>query len=175
MGSMDGIRAACERTTSALTARPALGQQTFVTRVLVRDGLTCDIEEGPWHLTADLPRQLGGQAAGPTPGTFGRAALGSCLAMCYVMWAAMLGVPLTNVAVEVHADADTRGLLGFEEVPAGYTDVRYVVSLTSPAPTEDIIRILDTAEGHSPYMDVFRRPHAPRRIVHITTTEEETP
>ena len=105
MGSMDGIRAACERTASALTARPAIGQKTFVTRVLVHDGLTCDIEEGPWHLTADLPRQLGGQAAGPTPGTFGRAALGSCLAICYVMWAARLGVPLTNVAVEVHADA----------------------------------------------------------------------
>ena len=116
MGSMDGIRAACERTASALTARPAIGQKTFVTRVLVHDGLTCDIEEGPWHLTADLPRQLGGQAAGPTPGTFGRAALGSCLAICYVMWAARLGVPLTNVAVEVHADADTRGLLGIEEV-----------------------------------------------------------
>jgi len=91
------------------------------------------------------------------------------------MWAARLGVPLTNVAVEVHADADTRGLLGIEEVPAGYTDVRYVVSLTSPAPTEDIIRVLDTAEVHSPYMDVFRRPHELRRIVRIAAPEEETP
>ena len=40
MDSMDGIRAACERTASALTARPARGQQTFVTRVRVHDGLT---------------------------------------------------------------------------------------------------------------------------------------
>ena len=175
MGSMDGIRAACERTASALTARPALGQKTFVTRVRVHDGLTCDIEEGPWHLTADFPRQLGGQAAGPTPGTFGRAALGSCLAICYVMWAARLGVPLTNVAVEVHADADTRGLLGIAEIPAGYSDVRYVVSLTSPAPTEDIMHVLEMAEGHSPYLDVFRRPQAVRRIVRIVTPEEETP
>jgi uncharacterized OsmC-like protein len=173
---MDGIiRAACERTASALTARPAVGQKTFVTRVRVRDGLTCTIEEDSWHLTADLPRQLGGQAAGPTPGTFGRAALGSCLAICYVLWAARLGVPLTNVAVEVHADADTRGLLGIGEVPAGYTDIRYVVSLTSPAPTEDIMRVLDTAEVHSPYLDVFKRPHALRRSVHIATPEEETP
>jgi hypothetical protein len=35
MGSMDGIRAACERTASALTARPARGQKTFVTKVQV--------------------------------------------------------------------------------------------------------------------------------------------
>ena len=39
MDSMDSIRAACERTASALAARPALGQQTFVTRVRVHDGL----------------------------------------------------------------------------------------------------------------------------------------
>jgi uncharacterized OsmC-like protein len=175
MGSMDDIRAACERTASTLSARPAIGQHTFVTRVRVHDGLTCDIEEGPWHLTADLPHQLGGHAAGPTPGMFGRAALGSCLAICYVMWAARLGVPLTSVAVEVHADTDTRGLLGIAEVPAGYTDIRYVVSLTSPAPPADIIRVLDTAEGHSPYMDVFKCPHALRRIVHIATPAEETP
>ena len=58
MGTMDDIRTACERTASTLTARPAIGQHTFVTRVQVHDGLTCDIEEGPWHLTADLPRQL---------------------------------------------------------------------------------------------------------------------
>ena len=175
MGSMDDIRAACQRTASALTARPAIGQKTLVTRVRVQDGLTCDIEEGSWHLTADLPRQLGGQAAGPTPGTFGRAALGSCLAICYVMWAARLGVPLTNVAVEVHADTDTRGLLGIAEIPAGYSDIRYVVSITSSAPPEDIIRVLDTAEGHSPYIDVFRRPHELRRIVRIATPAQETP
>ena len=52
MGSINGIRAACERTASALTARPAIGQKTFVTRVLVHDGLTCDIEEGPWQKTS---------------------------------------------------------------------------------------------------------------------------
>jgi hypothetical protein len=91
------------------------------------------------------------------------------------MWAARLGVPLTNVAVEVHADTDTRGLLGIAEVPAGYSDIRYVVSITSPAPPEDIIRVLDTAEGHSPYIDVFRRPHELRRIVRIATPVQETP
>jgi len=175
MDSADSIRLACERTASALTARPGIGQKTFVTKVRVHDGLTCAIEEGPWHLTADLPRQLGGQAAGPTPGTFGRAALGSCLAMGYVLWAAKLGVPLADVAVEVHADADTRGLLGIDGVPAGYASVRYVVSVTSAAPREAIMRVLDTAEAHSPYVDVFRCPHELQRTVRIITPEEEMP
>jgi hypothetical protein len=88
------------------------------------------------------------------------------------MWGARLGVPLADVVVEVHADADTRGLLGLDDVTPGYTDVRYIVSVTSPAPTEDILRVLDIAEAHSPYMDVFSRPHTLRRMVRITTTEE---
>jgi uncharacterized OsmC-like protein len=172
MGSIDSIRVAFERNAKACTARPGKGQKTFVTQVRVQDGLTCVIEEGPWRLTADLPQALGGNAAGPAPGTFGRAALGSCLAICYVMWGARLGVPLADVAVEVRADADTRGLLGLDDVPPGYTDVQYIVSVTSPAPTEDILHVLDMAEAHSPYMDVFSRPHTLRRLVRIATTEE---
>ena len=113
-----------------------------------------------------------GNEAGPTPGTLGRAALGSCVAMSYVLWAAKLGVAVTGLEVEVQADADARGMYGVDEMPAGYTEVRYLVSLVSPAPHEDIIRLLDTAEAHSPYVDVFRRPQALRRIVHISRGEE---
>jgi uncharacterized OsmC-like protein len=166
------IQAAFERNVQVLTMRPALGQKTHVTRVSVRNGLTCDIQDGPWTLTADLTTGCGGNAAGPTPGTLGRAALGSCLAISYTMWAARLGIPLAQVAVEVHADADARGLYGMDHVPAGYTEVRYVVSLTSPAPHADIIRLLDTAEAHSPYLDVFRRAQTVQRSVCINATEE---
>jgi uncharacterized OsmC-like protein len=166
------IRAAFERNATTVSLRPAVGQKTYITTVRVRHGLTCEIEEGPWRLTADLTATCGGNEAGPTPGTFGRAALGSCLAISYMMWAARLGIPLAHVAVEVHADADARGLYGVENVPAGYTNVRYIVSLTSPAPQEDILRVLDTAEAHSPYMDVFRRAQTLQRIVRLHSTEE---
>lgn len=166
------IRAAFERNAKTVSLRPAVGQKTYSTTVRVRHGLTCEIEEGPWRLTADLTATCGGHEAGPTPGTFGRAALGSCLAISYIMWAARLGIPLAHVAVEVHADADARGLYGVDGVPAGYTKVRYVVSLTSPAPQEDILRVLDTAEAHSPYMDVFRREQTLQRIVRLHGAEE---
>jgi uncharacterized OsmC-like protein len=159
------IRAAFERNVNTLSQRPAVGQKTYITTVRVRHGLTCDIEEGPWRLTADLTATCGGNEAGPTPGTLGRAALGSCLVISYMMWAAWLGIPLAQVAVEVHADADARGLYGVDNAPAGYTNVRYVVSLTSPAPKDDLLRVLDTAEAHSPYMDVFRREQRLQRIV----------
>jgi uncharacterized OsmC-like protein len=166
------IRAAFERNVNALSLRPAVGQKTYSTTVRVRNGLTCEIEDGPWTLTADLTANCGGNEAGPTPGTLGRAALGSCLAISYMLWAARLGIPLAHVAVEVHANADARGLYGVDDVPAGYTEVRYVVSLTSSAPKDDILRVLDTAEAHSPYMDVFRREQALQRTVRFDVGAE---
>ena len=172
MTDMEHIKTAFERNVQTLTLRPSIGQKTYVTKVRVHNGLTCEIEDGPWRLTADLAQKCGGNEAGPTPGTFGRAALGSCLAMSYVMWAAKLGVALSRIEIDVQADADARGMYGVDEVPAGYTAVRYIVSLASPAPHEDIMRLLDTAEAHSPYLDVFRRQQALRRIVHISRGEE---
>jgi hypothetical protein len=58
------LRSAFERNARIVTTRPAVAQKTYVTRVHIRDGLTCDIEEGPWTLTADLGTIAGGNAAG---------------------------------------------------------------------------------------------------------------
>jgi uncharacterized OsmC-like protein len=98
----------------------------------------------------------------------GRGALGSCLALGYAMWAARLGVRLDSLSVEVEADYDSRGELGIsDEVPPGYTQVRYTVSVTSDAPEADVRRVLDTADRYSPYRDVFMRANDVRREVTI--------
>lgn len=146
-----------ERTARALEKRPSLGRATATTTARITDGLRCEIEEGPWRLTADMPPQAGGTAAGPTPGVFGRAALGSCLAIGYVLYASKAGLPLSGVEVEVEADFDDGALFGVADAPPGYLDVRYAVTVFSDAPEVDILRVLDEADAHSPYRDVFGR------------------
>ena len=47
--------------------------------------------------------------------------------------------------------------------------MRYTVTVTSPAPEEDVLRVLDTADRHSPYRDVFARAHDVRRQVRIAS------
>jgi len=80
------------------------------------------------------------------------------------MWAARLGVRLDSLEVEIEADYDNRGELGVStEVPPGYTQVRYIVSVASPAPEADVARLLDTADTFSPYRDVYARAHDVRR------------
>lgn len=170
MESRERIRTSFQRNSRALRLRPSIGRGTAVTRVRLEDGLRCVIEEGDWRLVADLSPTSGGGDAGPNPGILGRGALGSCLAMSYVIWGAVLDVPIAGVEVEVQADYDAGGHYGVAEVPAGYSQVRYVVTIESDAPEEDILRMLEIADERNSYRDVFRRPVELRREVRILAT-----
>jgi uncharacterized OsmC-like protein len=149
-------------------AHPSDGQGTAVTRTVIRSGVTCDIEDGRWRLVADEMPGDGGAGLGPDPGVFGRAALGSCLAMGYVMWGAYLGVPVEDVEVVIEADYDARGMLGLDDsVPAGWVDLRYRVLITSPAPEERVREMVEHADRYSSILDFYRRPHDIRRELEV--------
>jgi uncharacterized OsmC-like protein len=168
----DTIRDAIERNARVVAARPAAGQGTAVTRVRLRPGLACDVEDGPFRFTVGMSEKYGGTDAGPNPGVFGRGAVGSCLAIGYAMWASRLGVPVDALEVEVQADYDVRGELAVEDgVPPGYLAMRYVVSVTSPASEADVLRLLDTADRYSSWRDDMVRAVALRREVRFTAAE----
>lgn len=105
-----------------------------------------------------MPESMGGDGSAPTPGVLGRAALGSCLAIGYMMRAAILDVEITSLRIEVEADFDNRGslILG-ADAPPGYTDIRIHVDVESPAPEHRIRQVLDEGDQLSPYLDVFSR------------------
>jgi uncharacterized OsmC-like protein len=166
------IRTILERKVKAVTLRPSVGQNTARTTVRLKPGLECEVTEGPWSLTVAMSEKSGGTGAGPNPGIIGRGALGSCLALGYAMWAARLGVRIDALDVEVEADYDSRGELGVaDDVPPGYTQVRYLVTVASPASEEDVRRVIDTADRYSPYRDVFARAHDVRRQLRISALQ----
>jgi uncharacterized OsmC-like protein len=154
MHEPETIRIALERTARAVELRPSIGQGTVATKVRLKDGLSCEVEDGPWKFTVGMPGKYGGSNAGPNPGAYGRGAVGSCLAIGYSMWAARLGVPISSLEVEVQADFDARGELGVSEsVRPGYLAMRYIVTVESTASSEDIHRVLDTADRCSSWRD----------------------
>jgi uncharacterized OsmC-like protein len=158
------LREILERNAHAVSVRPSAGQHTARTRVTLKPGLECEVEEGPWRLIVGMSEKSGGTNAGPNPGVLGRAALGTCLAVGYGMWAARLGVPIDALDVIVEADYDSRGELGVsDDVPPGYLQVRYRVTVTSAASEQDVRRVVDAADRYSPYRDVFARAHDVRR------------
>lgn len=171
----DGLGEILERNAKAVRLRPSLGQKTGRTVVRMKPGLECEITDGAWTLTAGMSANSGGSNAGPGPGTLGRGALGSCLAMGYAMWASRLHVPIDALEIEVQADYDTRGELGVtDDVPPGYTQVRYIVTVTSPAPEADIRTVIDTADKYSPYRDVFARANDVRRDLRVIPSNTQT-
>jgi uncharacterized OsmC-like protein len=152
------IRDIAERNARMLALKPTRGHLTGVTKASLVDGLRCEIEEGTWRLSADMPVKAGGDGTAPTPGVLGRGALASCIVVSIAFWAARLDIAIDALAVEVQADFNARGELGVDEtVRAGYQEVRYQVAIDSPASQAAIVDLLDTALRHSPYIDVFGR------------------
>src|SRR5215813_5455910 len=158
MSETEKIKLALERSVKALTLKPSLGLGTGKSTTRIKNGLTCEVQEGNWKFLADMPESVGGNGQGPTPGVYGRAALGSCLAIGYMMKAALMNIPITMLEVEVQADYDDGALLGTSNVRPGYSEVRYSITIESDAAEEDILNMLDEADQHSPYLDVFSNP-----------------
>jgi uncharacterized OsmC-like protein len=171
LSTAERIKTAFDRNSKALTLRPSIGQGTAVCRVRVSDGLTCEVEDGPWKFTADLSEKWGGKNAGANPGVLGRAALGTCLAINYVLWSAVRGVEFSTIDVEVQADYDSRANLGLDGIPPGYKQVRYIVRVESDAPEEIVRRLLDEADEHCDFLAVFAQPQDVRREVHIAAPQ----
>src|SRR3972149_3066764 len=156
MAEAKDLRIIQERNIKALKLRPSIGQGTATTTVRVRSGVTCDIEDGPWKLVSDEMPGDGG--AGLDAGVLVRAGLGSCLAQGYVIWAALLDIPLDSVEVTVEADYDAVGMYGVDDsVSPGWPAVRYTVVIGSPAPEERVRELVETADRRSPILDDLRR------------------
>jgi uncharacterized OsmC-like protein len=166
--ALQRIKTAFERNGRAVELRPALGQKTAVTRARIVDGLHCETEEGRWKLAIDASEKSGGTGAGPDPGFVVRSALAACFAMGYVTWAAHLDVPISNLEVELQADFDARGQHGMGDIPAGYSEIRYVVRVESTAAEADIRRVAEAADRASMVGDVFARAH--RLVPQIVVT-----
>ncbi|MEO5907728.1 MAG: OsmC family protein [Ginsengibacter sp.] len=173
MSETQKIKAAIQRTQKALTLKPALGKGTGVSKVRITNGLTCEIQEGNWKMNADMPVGVGGDGCAPTPGVYGRAALGSCLAIGYMMKAAELEIPITKLEVEVEADFDDGALLGTADknIPPGYLEIRYTINIESDATKEKIMQLVDDGDAHSPYLDIFTRAQKCIRKVNINSTK----
>jgi uncharacterized OsmC-like protein len=164
--TVERIKTAWQRNGRAIELRPAVGQKTAITKTRVIEGLHVETEEGRWKLVSDGSEKSGGTAMGPDPGFVARAALGNCLAMGYVTWAAYLGVPIEGVEIEIHADFDVRGQHAAEGIPPGFSEIRYHVRIESRAPEADVRRLVEHADKSSMVGDVFRRAHT--LVRHLT-------
>ena len=138
MKEQEDIKNKFSRTVKALSLKPTLGHGTGISKTRIINGLSCETKEGDYVFKTDMPTQVGGYGTASTPGTLGRAALGSCLAIGYMMWASKLDVTIDSLEVEIQADYDDGGLFDTSDSPPGYLGIRYLVKIKSPASQDEI-------------------------------------
>lgn len=161
------IKKAYERNKKLLSIKPSKGQYTTTTTVRLYDGTSCEVEHCSWKFTADIGKTEGGNDAGPGPSVLERAALGSCLAIGYAKYAAILDVSIESLKVEVEADVDARGTYGIDNIPPEYKALRYRVIIESTASEEAIREVIEKADAHSPVLKNFTRPISVEREVKL--------
>jgi uncharacterized OsmC-like protein len=110
-------------------------------------------------LTTDDPDVLGGVDSAPTPAETLAAALAGCVTSGIATNAALFDVPLDRIDVQMEADIDFRGVLGHDKsVRNGISDIRYTVTIQSPAPEDKVRKCKETIDRKSPVRDTLANP-----------------
>jgi uncharacterized OsmC-like protein len=166
---VDGIKALDKK----IRENPALGKRTVKLRSTWQRGVKALVEIGSqqvagqdafprtrrFFVTMDGPGGLGGVDAAPTAAESLVAALAGCLTSGIAANAALFDVPIDAIGIEMEADIDFRGLLGHDKsVRSGFSDIRYTVTIQSPASEERVRKCKETIDRKSPVGDTLANP-----------------
>jgi glucokinase len=163
----------------AVRANPELGKLTCKVQSTWERGTKAFVTVGPIHglgqnlfprtrsfvVMSDDPPALGGVDSAPAPIETLLAALCGCVTSGVATNAALFGIPLDAIDIAMEADLDARGVLGHDKsVPNGLTDIRYTVTIKSPAAEDKVRRCKETIDRKSPVRSTLANP------VNITST-----
>lgn len=157
---MSELSTILEQTASAITDDPSLAAMRFDAdcRLVGLHEVVIRLPEDR-SVTSDQPPMLGGADAGPKPVEFALAALGSCQAQTYRIWAAKLGIRFDTLEVELQGDVDAQGIFGLSDaVRPGFGAVRMSVRIGGPEPAERYEELRRAVDDHCPVLDVFTNP-----------------
>ena len=98
-------------------------------------------------LISDAKPEAGGFNLGPTPVELLMGALGACISSSFLHQAAMRGIPVDELVVDVAAQTDPRGpLSAYPDIPNHPHNIEFTVHVNSPATDEELQILLDGAE-----------------------------
>lgn len=150
------IRDAQNLVIERLQASPEAARSTITSRGRVEDGLTCTVTQGKFSAVMDLGPAMGGDAAGPSPGFFGRAGVVGCVAIATKMTAAREGLVLRKVDVEVETDFDDLALFGLGSSTAAPTETRVTVIIDSDEDAATLSSLVERVLEMDPWFLALR-------------------
>ncbi|SDL85131.1 OsmC family protein [Aliiruegeria lutimaris] len=145
------IREAQSAVVERIRADPAKARSTLRTTGHVGEGLACEVVQGPFSATLDLGKGMGGDAAGPSPGFFARAAIAGCVGIAVKMLAAREGVRFNCVDIAVETDFDDAALFGIGGGNAAPVRTRVSIDIDTDAQGDIVESIVDRALAMDPW------------------------
>ena len=152
------LKTRIESVRTRLDAEPAKALRIVRARSRQRSGFESEAQAGECRMVLDQTPALGGTARGPRPGEVVLMALASCQEHTYRVHAALLGIPLDDINVELEGVVDGRGFLGVDGVAPGFSEVRGTVTIRSGANESELARLREAVDRHCPVLDDLRRP-----------------
>lgn len=113
------------------------------------------------QVISDASRALAGYDLGPTAPELQLGALGSCLAHTFLIQAALAGIPIDAISVEVTGTVGLRaGQTSPDEPPVVPQDLAYVAHIDSPATAEELDALRLAVERACPLYLLLTSPAA---------------
>jgi uncharacterized OsmC-like protein len=161
MFDLQNIKCAAVRNKKAVELKPSLAQCTEIAKAQLGEDMRFDIDVDGIQIRADVPKKYGGNGTMPGPSAHALSSFIICLLVGYLVKFAEKDIPITGIGMEVQADSDSA-------VKREYTDVRYIVTVDSDAPEEDIQRAIEESDSASFGLALFQQPVNTHREVRIT-------
>lgn len=161
---------ALRSTAAAIAADPSKGVARFHVRTLWNGGtrsrsavnryeLGAQVIERRFEIESDEPLELLGGNSAPNPQELLMAAVNACMTVGYVANAALMGVRLTRLEIEMQGALDLRGFLGLgEDIPSGYQSLDYTVHIGGDGTAQQFAAIHEAVMRTSP--NYFNMVHA---------------
>lgn len=110
-------------------------------------------------VSLDEPALLGGTDTAPNPVEAVLAAYGSCLAVGYTLNAAVRGIEVRSLSIDVEGHIDLAGFFGLNaDVPAGFSSISTQVHLDAEASDAQLQDLHRHVLATSPVGSILQRP-----------------
>lgn len=152
-----------------LQERPEAGRVAFRSRhdwdrKFAVDGHAEEIEQAgqvirrSYDFRDDYPAELMGANSGPAPTEHLLAALGACVASTYASQAAVRGVDIEELVVDLEAELDLRGMFKLATMRPGLSGIKAKVRVKSDADEEVLCELAELTAQVSPIYDSMSNP-----------------
>ena len=162
------IRGSQKAVIDRIAAAPEQARSTIRTTGEIGAGLACTVTQGKFAAPMDLGPGMGGDAAGPSPGFFARAAIAGCVGIAVKMLAAREGVSIDRVSVAVETDFDDAALFGIGPGTAAPTETRVSLDIITNADRAVIDDIVARALAMDPWFLALRDPQSVTTAMTVT-------